>query len=277
MIASNEMDLTVVINCSDDLRILSTLASIDIPDVKVVSGITSNTKIEQILNNRKIPYAVVPKGSHSATTNAGISLVKTSKFFLIDSDCVFLPGSLALVNELLNHFLVVKGKIFFESDNSPFNRLISECRDFDNTYEKPLYKPGIGFRTDVYQVLGKWFDEELSSTVDAELSYRIYKTDLSVKHLDMPVIKHAPISLSHNIKSCIRYGYGDAQRYYYLGQNLDTSLFTYEIKRYKTLLNEKGLKVSLFMMFNDFFYFSGYFQMVTKYYLQRMLWKKKLG
>src|SRR5690606_12474429 len=104
------MDISVVINCSDEMHILETLDSID-EDVEIICSITPNPIIGKILKNKKIPYAITPNGSHSVTTNAGIQLVTNDKFILMDSDCVFAPGAIRMMGNSLNEHLVVNGRI----------------------------------------------------------------------------------------------------------------------------------------------------------------------
>lgn len=219
---------------------------------------TPNPIIEKILKNKKIPYAITPKGSHSVTTNAGIQLVTNDKFILMDSDCVFAPGAIRMMGNSLNEHLVVNGRIIFEHDHSFMNYELSECRDFDNRYELPAYKPGLGFHKDIRLSVGSWFNPRISFCEDAELSYRIYESGITIKHIDEPCVYHSPTTLKHNFWSCFHYGLGDYVRFNILDQKNSIPLLIYEIQRYKVLLKEKKAKTFLFMLANDFVYYIGY-------------------
>lgn len=251
------MDLSIVINCSDDLHIFSTLESID-EDVDIVISMTPNQIIEADLTRLGFFYVLTPKGNQSLTTNTGIDYAKFEKIILMDSDCKFSPGAIRLIANALDKYMVVNGKIVFENNGSFLSRMISECRDFDNTYDKPIYKPGLGVRKELVKYVCFWFNPIVRWTDDADLSYRIYSANINITHLDNPCIYHAPISIMHNFRSSFRYGIADYIRVSFLSQKSDLSWISYELTRYKSLFKNKGLLVFLFMLLNDLVYHSGY-------------------
>jgi len=171
---------------------------------------------------------------------------------------VFAPGAIRTMTYFLNKYLVVNGKIIFEHDDSFMNYELSECRDFDNRYGSPAYKPGLGFHKDILSIVNSWFNPRTSFCEDAELSYRIYKAGIEIKHIDEPCVYHSPTSLRHNFWSCFHYGLGDYVRVKILNQKISDHFFPYEIQRYKVLLKEKGVKIFFFMLANDLVYNIGY-------------------
>jgi glycosyltransferase involved in cell wall biosynthesis len=251
------MDLSVVINCSDDLRVISTINSID-EKVEIICSITPNAQIEKLLAERKILYVITPKGNQSHTTNVGINLAKHDKIILMDSDSRFAPGVIKKINRLLNDYSVVNGRIVFEDDGTFLSRKIAACRKYDNAYGSPSYKPGLGLRKELVDTVGSWFNPLVRWTDDAELSYRIKSAGVPVFHLDEDCVYHSPISFWGNIKSSFRYGKGDLIRVKVLGQTSSEPFFDYEIRRYKNLLESVPLSTFLFMLLNDAIYHLGY-------------------
>jgi hypothetical protein len=176
----------------------------------------------------------------------------------MDSDCTFAPGAIRAMTKALDDHLVVNGRIVFEHDKSFLNRELSECRDFDNRYGLPAYKPGLGFRKDILDFVDSWFNPRTSFCVDAELSYRIYRAGIEIKHIDEPCVYHLPTTLKHNFWACLHYGQGDYIRIHLLDQKPLEPFFQYELQRYKVILREKGGKTFLFMLANDFVYYLGF-------------------
>lgn len=251
------MDLSIVINCSDDWRVISTIDSID-EQVEIICSITPNAQIEKLLAERRITYVVTPKGNQSHTTNVGIDLAAHDKIILMDSDSRFAPGAIKKINRLLDNYLVVNGRIVFEHNGTFWSRKIAACREYDNAYGSPCYKPGLGLRKELIDTVGSWFNPLVRWTDDAELSCRIKAAGVPVFHLDEICVYHSPISFWDNVKSNFRYGKGDLIRIKVLGQTSSEPFFDYEIRRYKNLLESVPLSTFLFMLLNDAIYHSGY-------------------
>ena len=251
------MDISIVINCSDDFHVFRTIKSID-EDVEIIVSLTANQEIQRRLTKLNIPFAVTPKGSQSVTTNAGIKLVSFEKFILMDSDCYFEPGFIRSVFCNLDRFLIVNGNIIFDSHNSWLSKAISECKKFDDTYDGLVHKPGLGLRKSLLpKIGGYWFDELLKWAEDSELSYRIEKAGVSIFN-EKSSIHHLPTTYKHNLSSCFLYGTGDYFRYFILKQKPEISILDYEIKRYRTLIKEMFFDHFLIMITNDISYQLGY-------------------
>jgi hypothetical protein len=248
------VDLSIVINCSDDFHVFETIASID-EDVEIICSITPNEKIATRLKEMAIPYAVTPKGSQSKTTNAGISLTTNNKFILMDSDCYFEEGFIRRVYFLLDEYLVVNGHIIFDYNDSLLSRAISKCKNFDDKYENFAHKPGLGLRKDLLNYIGgDWFNEILPWAEDSELSYRIDKAGVRIYHEREFSIHHLPTSYKHNLRSCFRYGGGDYLRHRVLGDIDSASL----VDKYKEVLKKFSFFEILVMLTNDISYQCGY-------------------
>lgn len=265
------MELSVVINCSDDFHLFKTIKSID-EDVEIICSITTNKKIESNLSGMKIPYVVTPKGSQSVTTNAGIKLVTNDKFILMDSDCCFEKGFIKHVFKLLDKYVVVNGNIIFDYNNNWLSKTISKCKKFDDIYDGLAHKPGLGLRKKLLEYIGNyWFDESLPWAEDSELSYRISKAGIKMFHDNTFSIHHLPTSYSHNLRSWFFYGGGDYIRFSSLNQSYELSFIYYELHRYRDLINNFNFFELLIMLTNDFSYQSGYFYNHMKTFVRKYL------
>lgn len=262
------MDISVVINCSNDFHVFKTIESID-EEVEIICSITPNAKIETKLREMEISYIVTDIGSQSKTTNAGISLVTNNKFILMDSDCYFEKGFISRMCLLLDEHFVVNGNIVFDYEQNCLSKAIAKCKTFDDTYEGFAHKPGLGLRKDVLKSIGGyWFDEILSWAEDSELSYRLNKASVKIVYDNIASIHHLPTSYEHNLRSCFRYGGGDCLRHSLLGQTDDFSL----INKYKDVLRHFTPFETLVMITNDVSYQFGY---ICKFLQYR--WLSKIG
>ncbi len=248
------MDISIVINCSDDFHVFKTIESID-ENVEIICSITPNHEIAAKLKKMGIPFAITAKGSQSKTTNAGINLVTNNKFILMDSDCYFEKGFIRSVYLLLDSYLVVNGNIIFDYNDTPLSKAIAKCKKFDDRYENLAHKPGLGLRKDILENIGNyWFNEVLPWAEDSELSYRIYQAGIEICHAQEPSIHHLPTPYIHNLRSCFRYGGGDYLRHSVLTQ-VDTASLS---NKYKKVLRTFNLFEMIVMMTNDISYQCGY-------------------
>ena len=87
------MELSILVRCSDDIRLIKCLNSIDV-SCQVVVTMTPNLELQKEMEVRGITYALSPKGNPAATTLAGLKYCNYSNVLLIDCDCVFLPGAI---------------------------------------------------------------------------------------------------------------------------------------------------------------------------------------
>jgi len=265
------MEISIVINCSDDFHLFKTIESID-EDVEIICSITPNKKIESKLTEMKIPYAITPKGNQSVTTNAGIKFVTNDKFILMDSDCYFENGFIRNIFKLLDNHMVINGNIIFDYNNNLLSKTISKCKKFDDIYDCLAHKPGLGLRKNLLQYIGNyWFDESLPWAEDSELSYRITKAGINILHDNNFSIHHSPTPYKHNLKSCFFYGGGDYIRFSLLNQSYELSFITYELNRYKNLLKKFNVFELLVMITNDCSYQFGYFLCFFKTFFHKYL------
>lgn len=250
-----------MINCSEDRHVFATIASID-EDVEIIVSLTPNATIQQLLENCEIKYVLSPKGNQAVTTNQGIEAATNDKVILIDSDCYFAPGAIQKFSVALDTFDIVNGCVAFESNGGWLSKAIADCRGFDNSYDNPIYKPGLGIRKKIVnQFDGFCFNSLVPWTDDADFSYRIKSAGIITHHIEDVCVPHMPITLKKNLVSSFNYGRGDYLRHHFLDQRYEENFLFYEWKRYVVLFQQQPLSSIMVMLLNDFFYHCGYLYM----------------
>lgn len=218
------IDLTIIVRCSRDPRVVDCLDSID-SDCQVVGALTPDRLLERKLRERGVPHAITPHGNPAATTNAALSLVSTGSVLLVDSDCRFMPGAIDRMRRLAETADIVRPSIDFRTDGLS-SRATSVCRDFQYTYRGYVYEPGLLLRLDrVLPVAGGYlFDHRAPFTPDGELDFRL-RTSGALSRLRIvtdaqTTLQHAPLPFRRHLYSYWRYGASEASRMALLKQNV---------------------------------------------------------
>lgn len=216
------MNLSILVRCSDDPRLTACLDSIDAP-CDVVVTMTPNSALQKEVEKRGVPYALSPKGNPAATTMAGLHLCRHQRILLMDSDCVFLPRSIARMYQLSMDADIVRPRIDFKAtDLSSY--LTRQARNFQYMYCGYVYEPGLLIRLDrVLPLVGNYlFTRFAPFTPDGELDYRIRKAGLhSILNIvtdAQTTIRHDALSFTRHLWSYWRYGFSEASRMINLNQ-----------------------------------------------------------
>jgi hypothetical protein len=213
----DDLQITAVIRCSDDIRIFDTIQSLESSKCRIVAGIVSDSRasIKQFLNERSIPFVVTPKGNPAQTTIMALNLVETDYVFLIDSDCILLNRAIDRLNNLIitEPWDIIRPNIIFEG-NSFSGWLTSIQRFHQYSFAGYVYEPGLLINTKrVKSALGGYiFTKDAPFTPDGELDYRIRTIRHNLKiTTDMEkTILHRELDYFINIYSHFRYGMSDA-------------------------------------------------------------------
>ena len=202
------MDLSVIIRCCDDTRIFRCIDSIH-DDVEIIVSTTANGDIQSRLEGQGVSYCIVPKGNLSLTSNAGFDAATHEKVFFTDSDTYFDRSCLKHVDSALDQVKVVSAKIIFEKHpRSPFSRLVAEAREYVNSLPV-VYTPGIGVRKSLKEDIGGFlFNDAVPFAVDADLTYRIHRANIPVRHLYSALLYHDAETVYHDLNSAFRIGAG---------------------------------------------------------------------
>jgi glycosyltransferase involved in cell wall biosynthesis len=231
------MNLSILVRCSDDIRLIRCLDSIDVP-CQVVVAITPNPELQKELEMRGITYALSPKGNPAATTLAGLKYCHSSNVLLIDCDCVFLPGAIKRMYALAQSADIVRPSIEFEAtDLSSYATRLA--RDFQYTYFGFIYEPGLLLKLNhVLPLIGGYlFTPFAPFTPDGELDYRLRQVKIS-KELKIATdcertLIHAALSFTKHLLSYWRYGFSEASRMVYLKQPVFFSVIAGMAYRYR--------------------------------------------
>jgi glycosyltransferase involved in cell wall biosynthesis len=216
------MRLSVVIKCGDDSRVLRCIDSIDAPAEVVVSGFFSPA-LEGRLRARGVRIVDAPRGRLGCTTNRGIDAARGERLVIMDADSWFAPGTLASFDAALTVHPLVKARILFESDPSVFGSgLVARTRQHLNDSLGRAYTPGLGLAREAADALGgRFFDDRIGFSEDAELDFRRRQRGLPLHPLPQGAVHHAPVSLWHDLRAAYRVGCGKAQQVQWAGREND--------------------------------------------------------
>jgi hypothetical protein len=237
------MELSILVRCSDDIRLIRCIDSIDVP-CQVVVTMTPNLKLQEELEMREITYTLSPKGNPAATTLAGLKYCHHPNVLLIDCDCIFLPGAIKRIYTLAQSADIVRPNIEFEVTNlsSYATRL---ARDFQYTYFGFIYEPGLLIKLNrVLPLIGGYlFTPFAPFTPDGELDYRLRQFEI-IKELTIATdcertLIHSALSFSQHLRSYWRYGLSEASRMVYLQQPVFFNVIAGMAYRYRMACSNK--------------------------------------
>jgi hypothetical protein len=259
-----EMEVSVVIRCSDDPRVFDCIESID-ENVDIVVALSSGDALKMKLDEKGIRYCVTPSGNLSLVSNMGIDRAKFQKVILTDSDTTFEPGCISEIDRCLNQVPIVSVKINFQFDSRNITtKIVAAARDYVNSL--PLvYTPGIGFRKDIIDKIGGFlFNWPVQFAVDADLDYRLKEVKIPIKFIKQVGISHSPETLTHDLKAAYRIGKGCATSYLSLknySQFEDVkwnSLKGVKFKNLPQIAVDKGIVTAFYQVVWDLLYWMGY-------------------
>lgn len=245
--------ITVLIRCSDDYRVLECINSIKRTSFStpVIVSMTPNRKLKNKIGKLKITTCIVPKHNAALTNNIGLSLVKTKKVIITDSDTVFEKNTIKHLENGLNKYDVVKPRLIFLKDvNQFFSALIADLRTFFNDNNDKMYIPGLAFNLNIKSKIGGYyFDKRIPWGEDSEFSDRVTTSNLKLKHIKKAVLYHPSIEIKHDLSDAFLIGLKKTSNKDNIYAFLDK-----RINFYKKLLNLFGAKTFLYgLLWYSFF------------------------
>ncbi|MCY3414708.1 MAG: hypothetical protein INQ03_23870 [Candidatus Heimdallarchaeota archaeon] len=261
-----ELEISIVIRCCDDWSVLKCIESID-ENVDIVVSMCYNQELEKQIRefSNNVQIVNVPKGNLSITSNRGMDKAKFQKVIDIDSDTIFIPGTINEIDELLNNHEAVNVKIVFEHNGKGFSRLVALARQYVNSKDV-FFTPGIAYQKAILPKIGnKLFNEQVPFAVDAELNFRINQNQINYT-TTKGGITHKEEKVSHDLKSAFRIGKGCRLGKLQLNkENLQIiPLKVVRFSDYKEIIKTLGLKVLIYQMVWDCFFYTGYFIQTIK-------------
>ncbi len=241
--------------------------SIDVP-VEVVASVADDADfIDEIRGIKVAPHRY---GNWSIAAEAGIKESTHNDIIVMDSDSVFAPGAIAIINQSLKMGnLVVQPTVIFLNDGSRVSKLISNSRTHENRYEPKSYSPGLGLKRreliDVIGEEGNIYHPEVRFGDDGYLDQKIKAAGVPIFVSQEAVIYHDPIDLKHELRTAFQFGRSEAQiervgnKCPDLWNQIQTGYFTEGAKEYyQTAMEKYGWDTALFIAFWRMFYLSGY-------------------
>jgi glycosyltransferase involved in cell wall biosynthesis len=210
---------SIVIALKDDSRILKCMDSVDEPvEIVLVLNGTPPELRAQLAKHPATPVVVeIPDvGNLGGAYNAGIEAASGRYILLMDSDCLFSPGTIRTMAALVDRYPVVKGQVVYETAPTRISWLIARIREFDEgDYVSALSPPLIYDRNLAEHIGGYHFDPLIHWCEDREFDFRLQMADIPVLYEPTATILHGAQVGIQNLRSYWRYGHGEA-----IGQEL---------------------------------------------------------
>jgi GT2 family glycosyltransferase len=211
------VDLSVVITCRDDRRIVDAVRSVDV-DAEIVIVLNGSPARFAVGLRRELGERVriesLPRPNRARSVERGIAAASCDRILLMDADCRFASGSVAAMLRAFERGSpgeeIYKGRLVYESGATRASALVARSRAQRNL-RLSAYKPALAFSRQLSPRLGGYFfDPRLIWKSDAELDHRIRRAGLRIVPVDDCVVRHAALTLRSDLYSSFHYGVGSA-------------------------------------------------------------------
>ena len=210
---------SIVIALKDDARILKCMESVDEPVeiVLVLNGTPPELRARVEAHPARPVVVEIPDvGNLGGAYNAGIAAASGRYILLMDSDCLFSPGTIRTMASLVERYPMVKGQVVYETAPTRISQLIARIREFDEgDYISALSPPLIYDRNLAEHIGGYHFDPLIHWCEDREFDFRLQIANIPVLYEPTATILHGAQVGIQNLRSYWRYGHGEA-----IGQEL---------------------------------------------------------
>lgn len=205
-------DITVVVPVRDDLRITRCLRSFDCDGARPLVVLNDATEpVRRAVAQAGVDTLDLPDAGGPAACERGIEAAGTRHVLMMDSDCVFLPGTLAAFKRAVGSADLVRGVTLFRHHTSS-ERLVSKVRARHTNSPHMVFKVPLLIDRRVRDRIGGYvFDDRLAWTEDFDLTVRAKKAGLGVRRLRDAVVLHDALSIRRDLVSSFRYGQGHRQ------------------------------------------------------------------
>ncbi|MFA6423573.1 MAG: glycosyltransferase [Patescibacteria group bacterium] len=268
----NNLPITIVIPCSNDLLIERCIRSID-ESLEVVVSLNNPTQaVRNIL--KKFPdvktVETAKKGIALAYNN-GIKATSNDWILLMDSDCIFEKKAIYEMWKIAKEYKVVKGRIVFSSKGY-VSKVVAKLREFTTSDTVNAYSPPLLFDKKIVDKIGYYFNPKLVWSEDADFNNRVQKNNIKIGFAKDGIIYHKNLTFKEDLRSAFYYGVGrqigkeiGVYKPHTLKSFSKNIIFSIT-NAYKILINKKSLAVAVYYFFfwNIFFRFGTYSQYLFK-------------
>ncbi|MFH0937614.1 MAG: glycosyltransferase [Candidatus Daviesbacteria bacterium] len=205
---AESLNISIVIPCSNDPLIERCVQSID-ADVDVVVALNAPTpKVRNILSKfPAVRTTEIGRKGIARAYNLGIEAAYNDNVLLMDSDCIFRPGTIKKLHELGLNYQVAKGKVVF-SKNGLISSIIASLREYTTSDQVNAYSPPLLFDRKIVDKIGYYFHPDLIWSEDADFDKRVKKANIPIGYNPEAVIYHKALTLSEDLRSAFFYGVG---------------------------------------------------------------------
>lgn len=206
---------SIVIPVKDDPLIFRCLESVDeTVEVIVVTNGSTPEYVKSLGSFEKYPLEIVSleKPGIGAAYNAGAEKATGDFILLMDSDCVFSPGSIRALATGLGSGNFARGRVVFSIHNWA-THMTARTREYTEdalrTGRPNAYSPPLLYRKDVIEHMGGYhFDSRLAWREDRDFELRRRAAGLPVALVVKGTIIHKPLSIRADLASVRNYGAG---------------------------------------------------------------------
>ncbi|HEX5116529.1 MAG TPA: glycosyltransferase family A protein [Pseudonocardiaceae bacterium] len=206
---------SIVIPVKDDPLIIRCLESVDEHvEVVVVTNGSTPAFLELLGSFDKYPIEIVSldEPGIGAAFNAGAEKASGDFILLMDSDCVFTPGSIRALATGLGSGDFSRGRTVFSSHNWA-TRMTARTREYTEdalrTGRPNAYSPPLLYRKDVIRKMGDYhFDSRLAWREDRDFELRRRAAGLPISFVPEGTVIHKPLSFKADLASVRSYGAG---------------------------------------------------------------------
>lgn len=206
---------SIVIPVKDDPLIFQCLESVDEQvEVVVVTNGSTPAFLQSLAAFEEFPLEIVSleKPGIGAAFNAGAEKASGDFILLMDSDCVFTPGSIRAMVAGLGSGNFSRGRTVFSNYNWTTGmtaRTREYTEDALRTRRPNAYSPPLLYRKDVIRQMGGYhFDPRLAWREDRDFELRRRAAGLPVTFVSKGTVIHKPLSIRADLASVRNYGAG---------------------------------------------------------------------
>ncbi len=215
------MNISVLIPVSTDLRLRRCIESIDetvevvislnkpsAPIEKMVSEMIRQQKKDGLFPNLSFVVCRIEYPSIAQAYNNGIAHATHPKILLMDSDCVFNPGTIKKLDQGMKGALLSKGLLKFETSTWS-TKVVAKAREHHSTDTISAYSPPLLFDKSIKSHIGGfYFHPSLCWLEDSEFDSRVQKAKLKINYDPTATIQHPILTPRRDLKSAFWYGIG---------------------------------------------------------------------
>ncbi|WP_306359808.1 glycosyltransferase [Nocardia sp. CC227C] len=207
------LPVSVIVPAADDPRIAECIRSIDESVELVIVFNKPTTLVREAVRRatgrfHRLLTTEIEERNLGKAYNAGITVSTYPVVILMDSDCIFSPGTIMRLYKGTTMAPMCKGSVRF-LHRGWTSRVIAMSREYHTADVKNAYSPPLAFRKDIREMIGGYyFDNEIHWCEDHEFDQRVAHAQVEIRFDSQAIVEHPPLSILQDLRSSFRYGMG---------------------------------------------------------------------